>query len=313
MPSLRLCSAALAATLSLSSTALAAPTPKERAEARTAAAEGRKALKDKRWADAMTALKKADKLDPGAGVELDLAQAQIGAGKLIEAQKTLTATAAGTENTPAARKAREAAKKLLADLGTRIPKVSVKVKGPTGKSTVSVDGVEVDGSAETPVNPGSHTIGASAEGFASAEREVRFEENVKQELVLELTPSKPAVVEKKSGSRVPGAVVTALGGAGLLVGGIFGGLAFTATNTAKSKCAGNVCPPQASDDISRSKLYGNVSTGAFIAGGAVAVTGIVLLIVAPGGGGEKSDDAKSARVTPWIGPGGAGLVTTGRF
>jgi len=122
---------------------------------------------------------------------------------------------------------------------------------------------------------------------------------------------------KKSGSRAPGAVVTTIGGVGLAVGGIFGALAFSATSSAKSQCTGNTCPPSAADDISRSKTFGNVSTGLFIGGGAVAVTGIILLIAAPGGGGGKSDDARPSAgltgVAPWAAAGSAGVGATGRF
>jgi hypothetical protein len=327
MRALLLLPAALAAVLSLSTAAVAAPTPKDKADAKALARDGRKALKDKRWSDALAALKKADRLDPSAAIEVDLAQAQIGAGKLVEAQKTLTAAA----GTPGSRKAHEAAKRALDALGSRVPRLTVKVKGaPAGKFTTVVDGIEVDGSSEVAVNPGDHTIGAAADGFVPAEQEVKLAEGGHEEITLELAP-KPAApeeveVKKSTGSRVPGAVLTAIGGAGLLAGGIFGGLAFTASNNAKAQCAGNACPPSAANDIAASKTYGNVSTGAFIGGGAVALTGIVLLIVAPGGSAKADDAGKSAsassraarprgamRFTPWIGPGVAGLGATGRF
>jgi hypothetical protein len=306
---------ALAALLSISSVALAAPSPKDRADARALVAAGKKAMKDKRWAQAVIALKKAEKLDPSPGLALDVAQAQIGAGKLTEASKTLALVAEGTDAAPAAKKAREAAKKALADLKARIPTAKVTVAGPSSaKVTLLVDGVEVDGADEISVNPGDHTVGAAADGFVAAEKDVHFTEGGREEVTLRLKKIAPAgavaAVEgdgegKKTGSRTPGAVVTTLGGVGLLVGGIFGGLAFTATASAKAQCTGNVCPQVATDDIARSKTYGNVSTAAFIAGGAVALTGIVLIVAAPGG---KSDDAsRSARVSPWIGPGGAGV------
>jgi hypothetical protein len=288
---------AIGAALTLSNAALAAPTAKET-----------------RWADAITALKKADKLDPNPALAVDLAQAQVGAGKLIEASKTLSIVAEGTDNAHGAKKAREAAKKALADLKPRIPSVTVKVKGaPADKVSLVIDGIDVDASGEVAVNPGDHTVGAGADGFVSVEKEVHFAEGAHERVTLTLVAKQAApVADKASGSRVPGAVVTAIGGAALAAGGVFGGLAFSATSTAKAQCSGLICPPTAQNDIARAKLFGNVSTGMFIGGGAVAVTGIVLLAVAPGGG--KSDDAaKSARVMPWFGPGGAGLGATGSF
>ncbi len=317
-----------AALLSISPAVLAAPSAsapsaKDRAEAKARAAEGRKRMKDKRWVEAIVALKKAEKLDPSPALAVEVAEAQIGAGKLVEAQKTLSAVADGTESAPAAKRAHAAAKKALADLKARVPTVTVKATGaPPGKVTALVDGIEVEGTDDIAVNPGDHTISAAAEGFVNAEKDVHFDEGAHQRITLQLASATRPVADaegesKKSGSRVPGAVVTTIGGVGLAVGGIFGALAFSASSSAKSQCTGNACPPSAADDISRSKTFGNVSTGLFIGGGAVAVTGIILLIAAPGGGGGKSDDARpSAGLTglaPWVSAGSAGVGAAGRF
>ena len=71
-----------------------------------------------------------------------------------------------------------------------------------------------------------------------------------------------------------------------------------------------MCPAAAESDISRSKLYGNVSTGMLIGGGAVAVTGIVLAIVAPGGKKKSDEGAKSGWVVPWVGGDQVGVAGT---
>jgi hypothetical protein len=185
--------------------------------------------------------------------------------------------------------------------------VKVTVKGPTGKASVMLDGIEVDGSGEIPADPGDHNVGASAPGFKPVEKEVKLAEGARQTVEIALEPVAVAKVqEERSGSRVPGIVVLSIGGAALAVGGVFGGLAFSATSAAKAQCVGNLCPASAQSDISRSKLYGNVSTGMLIGGGAVAVTGIVLTIVAPGG--SKKKDEKSARVVPWVGADQVGVA-----
>lgn len=292
--------------------ALAGPSPKEKAEARALVNDAKKAMKDKRWADAVSALKKADQLDPGAAVEVDLAEAQIAAGKLVDASKTLTDVIAGSDPSPAAKKARESAAKRLTEIKARIPTLKVTVKGPTGKVSVIVDGKDVDPSAEIPVDAGDHTIGASADGFNPAEKEAKLAEGAHETIELTLAPvaTAPPPADNSIGPRVPGIVLSSVGGAALIAGGVFGGLAFSATSKAKSQCNGNQCPPSAADDINRSKLFGNVSTGLLIGGGAVAVTGIVLAIVAPGS--KKSDEApKSARITPWVGADQVGV--TGSF
>jgi len=290
--------------------ALAGPSHKEKAEARALVNDARKAMKDKRWADAVTAYKKADTLDPGAALEVDLAEAQIAAGRLADASRTLTAVISGSDASPAAKRARDAAAKRLVAIKSRIPMLRVTVKGPTGKVSVIVDGADVDASGEIPVNPGDHTVGASADGYNPAEKEAKVAEGAHETVELTLAPAPttpPPPPETPIGPRVPGIVLSTVGGAALIVGGVFGGLAFSATSQAKSQCNGNVCPSSAADDIHRSKLFGNVSTGMLAAGGAVALTGIVLAIVAPGS--KKADEAaKSAKVAPWVGADQVGVA-----
>ena len=310
--------AALAALLSVSTLARATPSAGDRAEAKALAVDGRKALKDKRWSQAVVALKKAHRLDPSPALALDLAQAQIGGGKLLEASKTLARLAEGTESAPPARKAREAAKKLLAELAPRLATIKVRVTGAANASvTLRIDAVEVEGGTDLAIDPGDHTVSAAADDFIAAEKDVHVAEGEHARVALRLARLAPvavaaAGVDTRTGSRAPGAVVTTLGAAGLLAGGIFGGLAFSATSSARANCVGNVCSAAAIDDISRSRTYGNVSTAAFIGGGALALTGIVLLVVAPGGPPESKSDAaaQGAHVSPWIGsaaPDGVGV------
>jgi hypothetical protein len=235
----------------------------------------------------------------------------IAGGKLVEAQRVLVSVAESSDNAFPAKKAREAAKKALGELKPRVPSVKVRVSGPPAANVMTtIDGIDVDASGDVALNPGAHTVGATADGWKPGESEVRVAEGEHLTVQIQLVASAPPPPPKATaGSRVPGVVVLSIGVAGLAVGGVFGGLAFSATSSAKALCKGTACSPAAGDDIARSKLYGNVSTGAFIAGGAVAVTGLVLTIVAPGG--AKADSKERAGVRPWVGLREAGLV--GRF
>lgn len=295
------------ALLSLTSAAaLGAPSPKEKAEARQLVTDGKKAMKDKRFADAIGALKRANELDPSAATELELAQAEIAGGKLLDASRVLGALAQGSEAAPAAKKAREAAAKQLAELKARIPTVKVTVKGPTGKASVTVDGLEVDAANDVAVDPGDHTVAATADGYLPADKQLKLAEGERGSVELTLAPQVVAVKEEATGSRLPGIIVTSVGGASLIVAGVFGGLAFPATKDAKATCTSTGCDQA---KVDKAKLFGNVSTGMFIAGGAVAVAGVVLLIVAPGGG-KKDDAPKSGRVVPWVGADQVGVAGT---
>ena len=68
----------------LSVGAAAAATPKEKAEAHALLSEAKKATKEKRFADAASALKRADEIDSSLQTKLDLAAALASDGKLVE-------------------------------------------------------------------------------------------------------------------------------------------------------------------------------------------------------------------------------------
>jgi hypothetical protein len=71
--------------------------------------------------------------------------------------------------------------------------------------------------------------------------------------------------------------VGAVGVVGLGVGAAFGGLAISKHNQAKTTCPMTGCVTQDGvDQWSSARLYGNVSTGALIAGGVLVVGGVVL-------------------------------------
>jgi hypothetical protein len=286
----------------------APPSPKDKADARSLVNDAHRAVKDKRLPDAIGAFKRADALDPSPALELELGQTQVAAGKLVDAVSTLFAIAAGTDDTYPAKKAREAANKMLAELKPRIPTVRLTVTGPTGKATVTLDGVEIDAAGEVMVDPGDHAFGAAADGFKPATRPLTLAEGKHESLEIALERDTPAPPSgSATGSRLPGILVTSGGGLLLVLGGVFGGLAFSATSSAKAFCNGNACQPAAQGDINQSKTFGNVSTGMFIAGGAVAAAGIALLVVAPGG---SSASPRTARLAPWVGADQVGVAGT---
>lgn len=314
---------ALTALVSLTPAAYAAASPKDKADARALVTDGRKAAKDKRWADAVSALSRADELDPSPAVALELAEAQIAAGKLVDASKVLAALSEGQEPAPAAKKLRETAKKMLFDLKLRIPTIKIALVDLTGNAVVALDGVQVDVSHEIPVDPGEHALVASSEGFVPATKKVQVTEGTHETVELVTTavvadPDEPSASgggRSLGGSRtlLPAAIVTGVGGVTLVVGTILGGAALSATSDAKKACDKNgICPdtPGQHDKIDKSKRLGDACTGMLVAGGVVTAAGALLLVFRPFDG-NKGDAPKSGRVVPWIGPRGeAGIEAT---
>ncbi len=312
-----ICTAALLTALTTLApfAAHAAPSAKEKAEARTLVTDAKKAAKDKKWSEAVTALKRAQELDPKPETEIELAQALAGDKKLIDAAKIYRALM-DPANKAVQKPMRDQAKKALEEVEAKVPFLQVDVTGTGDKKAVTrIDGNETDAAVEVALDPGDHKVEVSAEGFEPQDKTVHLNEGAHEKVSFELK-AKP--VEKPpepvKGSIIPGAVGLGVGGAALIVGGVFGGLAFAAASDAKALCKDNKCPSSAAADIDRSKLYGNVSTGMLVAGGAIATAGIVLIILRPFG---KPDPAKAASnrplVTPWIAPGYAGLGTVGVF
>jgi hypothetical protein len=307
------CALAAALVSFVSLNALAAPSPKERAQAKTLVEKARKALKEKKFSDALGALTEASKLDPGPMMEVELANAEAASGKLVAASKRLTAVVTSDGDDASAKAARDAAKSAIGDLAARIPSVKVVVRGGAA-AAVTIDGQEASVSSDESVDPGEHAIVVIVDGKPPIERKVTVAEGAHETVDIdpeggasEGAPSGPS----KLGPLLPGIVVTSVGGASLLVGAILGGLAIGATSDAKKGCAGNVCAdtPERRDQIDKARTLGNASTGLLVAGGVIAAGGVVLLVLKPFS--KKKDDApKGAHVTPWIGLDQVGVMGT---
>ena len=297
----------------LSAGAAAAATPKEKAEARALVSEAKKATKEKRFADAAKALKRADEIDSSLQTKLDLAAAFASDRKLVEASHVLHAVTDGTVASPATKRFHEQAKKELAAIEPRIPWIQVDIGGPgPGKARTTIDGKEMDASSEVPSDPGDHQISVSADGFENGERSISLREGAHEHLHLDLAPLEKAPPPKVAGgSKAPAITFFVLGGAGLLVGGGAGIAALMQTSDARALCKGNVCPSSAQAAIDKSKLSGTISTVGFIAGGTLVGAGIIALIASSSGDSKKESPKEGARVTPWIGLGEAGF--TGKF
>jgi hypothetical protein len=78
-----------------------------------------------------------------------------------------------------------------------------------------------------------------------------------------------------------GWVALAAGGAGLVVGGVSGGLALSKRSDLKSACPNKRCAPDLHGDVDSYETLRVVSSMGFIGGAVLAAAGITLLIVAP--------------------------------
>jgi hypothetical protein len=127
---------------------------------------------------------------------LAVARARIGLGELIEARDLLLelvrAPRAADEPEPLLQARNEAAS-LAKQLETRIPSVVIAVKGPPPDAAVevSVDGhmvPVVNMGATRRVNPGTHTLTATSDGYAPTSSRISVKEGQTEKVALKLVP-----------------------------------------------------------------------------------------------------------------------------
>ena len=247
---------------------------------------------------------------------------------------------------PAFAKALAEARKELDALEPRIPSVVINVSGaPAAKVTLDDAPVPSAAlGVRRPVDPGRHVVHAEADGFAPAESAVTVAEHRTETVTLALArgqaappppvavpvpppppPGPPppvgarlvAVVPVPVGPEPPpssggstrktvGFVGIGVGAAALVMGGVTGGLAIGKHSTLASTCLNGHCPSGEFSTLDSYHLLSDLSTAGFVAGGVLAVAGVVLVVTAPRG--RPSGDAW---VAPVVGPGFVGAQ--GRF
>lgn len=295
-------------------------------EAVTLAREAKERYDQGKWADALALFEKAEENAHSPVLLLYAARCHRNLGQLVRArelyQRVAGETLAATAPEPF-RAAQRDAKGDLEVLEPRIARVIVdRSRAPAGW-VLELDGKAVPSSADPIlVDPGAHAIVAKDGATEAWRRDFEAAEGEKVDVVVERAPKSPVtppgggpidrapiddVPPPKTGSAlayVPGAVLLTLGAGGLAAGIATRVMAFQKVSDVKERCNGNSCLVSDKEEIESADTLQTVSTVAFAVGGAVAATGIVLLIVLPM---QADNNGVSLR----LGPTGASL--TGSF
>lgn len=198
------------------------------------------------------------------------------------------------------------------EVNAAIPTLVFEAKGEAGDDLsevkVTMDGEvlaeRLDGSALS-VDPGEHTFTFETTGQAPVEKKLVVREADKQrhEAVQFGTPrtgggDHPAATPSggHSTQKVIAAVVAGVGVVGLGIGGTFGMLAISKKNDAEKICPADCVDQKGQQAWTDAKSAGNISTIAFIAGGAALATGAVLWFTAGPSKTEVSVGLGSVRV-----------------
>lgn len=291
--------AAIACAALVTEAAQAEPSPQDRALAKADWTKGKQQMAVKAFDAAAELFASADARDPKAQYKLDLARADIELGKWVEAAELLEEID-GLQEANAERE-KAAAKSTLEKLLPRIPVVKFVVEGCTASDlTASIAGEDVALGAPVRRNPGRYTVSMHSEHCAADDKTFSLAEGETYDLKVaftqtDATPAKKDDEEPKrtGGTMAPAAVAFAVGGASLVVGAIFGGLAYDLTSQLAQVCKKNVCPSSYLPVLETTLAYGNTSTATIVIGGVGVALGVVLAVTV--GRGSAAPDAKDEK------------------
>jgi hypothetical protein len=276
---------------------------------------GRGAMKQQDYTTACAAFADSVRFDTKVGTLLNLADCEEHLGRLVIA-RTHWQQAANLAH--ALNDSREnVARQRFTAVDPRVAKLAVRVAEASPPNvTVRRDDVELGSGSlglALPVDPGPHTITTRAPGYEDNITTVPLKEGEVKDVVVGPGPKipppppppppapEPPPPATGTTQTVLGIVALGLGVGGGAVGTIFG---LKAKSTNDASFANNAC--DSSDGCTRAGLAqrsdalrdGNVSTIAFIAGGALVVTGVVLLLTTPSRRGKSSSPTAGLLVIP---------------
>lgn len=319
----------IAGQLLVSLPAEAAPSAGEKAAAEALFQEGTQLMQAQDYAAACPKFEASNAIEPGLGTKLWLADCYDRAGRTASAWALFSEAAALAQQ--AAQTDREkAARERAQDLEQRLSKLELKLpaEGLPASLEVTLNGARIHeaslGSA-LPVDPGPQKVVLRANGYRTRTLEtevpvgpitvaVDVPQLEAEPQAARREPAKPTQSPAQPAQAQPGGTQRtlgyAVGGLGLLAFAGSGFLAYRAhslDSDSRTHCLAsepNACSAEGTRLREQARNFGNVATGAVIAGAALTATGVVLLFTAPSG-------EETVRVGTRFAPGGAGLFVSG--
>jgi hypothetical protein len=324
LPSTLLAAAAATLWLGATGSAAAQTPPADAARADALFNEGVKLFDAGKMHEACVRFAESMKLDPANGTLQDLALCHEKEGKTATAWREFMQL---VDRASTARQAeREAlARQHVAALGATLSKLALSLGPDANVTQVRVDGVPLargDWATPQPLDPGDHMVVLSAPGKKAFEQHVAVAPGPSTQTIVvakledavpaaarasksaAARPETPSTEGGLGGQRILGLAVGGIGVAGLVVGSAFGLTASSKWSQAQKDCTPSCTPDSpAIGEREDAKSAANVSTIAFIAGGAAVAAGAVLYLTAP----------RSVTLAPAVDTSAGGFLVRGYF
>jgi serine/threonine-protein kinase len=304
--------------------------------------EGVKQMKAGQFAEACPKLEESQRIDPGVGTLLYLAECYEKSGRIASAWATFreAASLAGASGqVERERTARDRAQKIEAQLSYITVVAAPETKALRGLTIVVGPNTLGSGlvGTPTPIDPGEQRIEVSAPGREPFVTTVKVETARRYEVNVPALREQPQAAPATQQAEPPPAVAPAIfaplneqpatpkanplktvgivvGGVGLVgigVGSYFGLRAISKMNEAtdEGSCANGLC--QDAEDLEKTEQASDaavISNVAFAAGGALLVTGVALYVFAP-----DPKQQQGLRVSPYFTGREGGIAVGGRL
>jgi hypothetical protein len=344
LPACLLVSVAAVIALSAPRAAVAQPSASDRAAAEALFNQGLELLEKNRAADACPKLQESQRLDPGVGTLLYLADCYKQIGKTASAWATFreaayAASAAGQKDRE------ELATKEAAALESVLSKLVISVENAdTPGMRVQRDGQEVGRAlweSPVPVDPGKSVVSAEAPGMIPWKQEIHVPAGAGATSVrvpaltpapipvapppaavapapaITPVPTRPPARESGGGGGVQrglGWLGFGLGAVGVVGGGVLGIVAKANYESSRDGCRqeddDTLCSAAAIDDGESAQSMATAATVTVSIGGALFVGGIVMIVTAPS---SRSGAAPTVTLTARGGPGQSRLSLEGTW
>jgi hypothetical protein len=293
--------------------------------------QARDLVKANKWAEACPKFEASLRYDPVLGTRLNLATCYEHIGKLASAWGLYRESMEAAKKAGDTKRADYAQKQATA-LEPRLPKLAIAAPANTPAGfVVKRDGTPIDAGelgVALYVDPGTHEVTASADGFEPFSVTVNLVEGKTETLTIPALVAKPvaetgpAVEEQVDTGEITAKarqrkfIALGVGGGGVValgVGLVFGAKAMSSNDDAKKLCGDDLsCSPENFDRgkklVSDSRSAGTISTVLVGVGVAAIAAGVVVFVTAP-----KAPERATARLVPVPHDSGAGLALVGTF